>query len=407
MRIVYIASNWGLRLGMTGGSGSHMRGTIKAFRAHGNQVLPIIGGDLMMSAGFKKANGVSSKTRQQTLVKKLMPWKIRLLLRDLRYYYRSLMFARKALPLISEFVPDVIYERSDFMSLAGRMVAEKLNIPLFVESDGHMVETYASFYGAFNQKLANAIERRKLAFAKRVVVMSQQAIKFVAEKHCQPEEKFVVKNLGVDRDAFVPDPALTSRIRNTLKLNGRFVVGFTAGLLQRYHGLNLILHIAKRLQSVHPEIAFLIVGGGALVEIYRQIAQNENLDNVVFTGLINKDEIASYMALFNIGIVPDCIPHMFPIKLPEYGILNLCPLAPDYPVFVHLFKFDGKEACLFTAKDSNSITQAICALADNPEQSRSLGKKWNCQVLEELTWEKTVRAVLKAMEEEIARAVPT
>lgn len=396
MKILYLAPDVGLQLNSSSGAGTHMRGAIKGFRAHGHEVFTIIGGDLTSDHTSEKYQSNLKK-----YVKKVIPHRFRLLIRDIRYYYHALEIVKKALPRILDFMPDVIYERSGYMNTAGLKLAQRLNIPLFEESDGHIVETYSSLYGVFSKEIANSIERCKLNYAYKIVVMFHAAIKYVALKHYQSIDKFVVKSLGVDPDSFIPVYELTRNLHDKLELNERFVVGFIAGQLQKYHGLDLMLDSAKRLKSLRPEITFIIIAGGQLVDKYRRNAQEENLTNVVFIDLVSKDEIASYMSLFNIGIVPDCVPHMFPIKLLEYGILGLCPLTPNYPLFEDILQYENKEACLFRAQCSESLMHSICSLADNPEQTKLLGEKWKTQVLEQFVWEKTVIPVLKSMEQAI------
>jgi glycosyltransferase involved in cell wall biosynthesis len=379
-----------------------MRGTMKGFRSAGHEVLPAIGGDLMQpSRTGGEALAQHGGWRQS--FKRMLPDTLRLLLRDGRYYKRGLALASRTHRLAACFEPHVIYERSAYMSAPGIKLARSWRIPLFFESDGCIVSTFAASYGAACVPLAELLEKRKAASAARIVVMSASAIPYIASKYFQPKKKFVVKSLGVDPEAFHVDRGVARQLAEERRLEGRFVVGFAAAQLQRYHGLDLLLRAAKRLQESHKDICFFIVGGGALMEQLVQMAKSEGLANCVYAGLVEKDMIATYMSLFDVGVVPDCVPHMFGIKVLEYGLLGLCPLAPDYPAFKGLFDFHGKERVLFNAGDVNALVERITWLAENPSETNALGQGWRTQVMRQFRWEETVKPVLEAMEEERLR----
>ncbi|MCR4328920.1 MAG: glycosyltransferase [Candidatus Roizmanbacteria bacterium] len=399
MKILYLAPDWGLNLNMTGGAGTHMRGTVAGFLSHGHDVLPLIGGDIV----FKKQGSLSSessathKNLVRNYVKKIIPTIIRLLMRDIRYYYRGRKLERIILKKIRAFKPDFIYERSAYMNTLGLCLSKKLNVPLFFESDGHIVDTYAQLYGVFSKKFAEYIEKKKLSGADKIVVMSENAITSIAKKYQEPISKFSVKKLGVDESAFVSDILYTDQLCTRFGLKEHFVVGFVAGQLQEYHGMSLLLNVAKQLQEIRTDIIFFVVAGGNLAQVYEREANKKKLSNIIFHPLVPKDMVANYLSIFDLGITPDTIPHMYPIKIPEYGIVGLCPLAPNYPVFKKLFRFEGADHLLFDVGSETSLANKLCWLADNRVFVKEMGQKWKQQVQREFTWSTTVMPVLKAM----------
>jgi len=322
--------------------------------------------------------------------------------RDLRYYWRGTAVLSRTWAQISEFKPDVIYERSAFMSDAGLRAARRLGVPLFFESDGHLVDTYASLDGVFSTRLAWALERRKARAARRVVVMADSAISATAERLGQPAEKFVVKRLGVDATAFSVDQTLRAKVFQEHNLTGKFVVGFVAGLLQSYHGLPLLLDAMRMLRESHPQIVAFVIGGGSLFESLTAV-RTGGIANVVFRGLVPKEQIASYMAGFDVAVVPDCVPHMFPIKLLEYGLLGACPLVPRYPAFEEVLPPPSFPGAYFEPHDAKALATAMAALADSADTARATASRWHGEVLGKHTWDRAVVPVLAAMEAEAQR----
>ena len=103
MKILYLAPDWGLRLDGTGGGGTHMRGTIKGFKHYGHEVLPVIGGDCMLkSTGVDIGKEIIHNTGKLNKIISSEN-KIRLLARDIRYWYRGYKLYKKMLPEIIEW----------------------------------------------------------------------------------------------------------------------------------------------------------------------------------------------------------------------------------------------------------------------------------------------------------------
>ncbi len=398
MRILYVASDYGLHLNMTGGAGTHIRGTIEGFRAHGHQMLSIIGGDILWGPTVQ---GLGGSAGNISTAARRLPLPLRMLAKDARYFYRGLQVVKNSWRQIKSFRPHVVYERAAFMSGAGHIIANILNIPLFIETDGYIVQAYQDQYGIFSKDIAEMIEYRKIKACKKIVVMSDASVDFIARKYRQPASKIVVKTLGVDRKAFQEEQNFKIELRKRYELEDRFIVGLVAGELHHYHGLHLLMDAAERLRT-NPEIVIFVLAGGKLAEKYRQEKEARGLDNIIFSGLVNKGIVANYISLFNVGTVPDCVSHMFPIKTLEYGLMGTCPLVPDYAAFDSLFDFDGRKGLLFNPGDSGSLANAIARLANNREKTSHLAQAWKQEVLARYTWDKTVIPVLRAMEEEVA-----
>jgi len=396
MRIAYVVSDRGITLEQNGGAGRHIRGTIAGFRAHGHEVLPVIAGDYFKSP----ANDTTNKNNGRiSTIKNFLPKKVHFLLKDVQRIYQDYQFEKLCRKDIKYFKPDVIYERSCYLSSLGSRLSRKFKIPHFLETSGCLVEIYSSMYGMFSQELSNYIEKQKLRRAGSVVVEADSAVHYVSEKFSIPEEKIVAKPIGIDTESATAVISKQQEIRYRLNLHNKFIVGFV-GTFAAYQGVQILLEAAKMLDKENKDIVFLLVGWGKNGEKYKQYVRENRLQNVRFTGLVNAHEVPGYVNLFHIGVIPDCERHMYPIKLLEYGLQSVCPLVPAYDAFRGIIK-ERENGSIFEPKNPCSIAKTIQSLFIDKAEVKRLGVNWQKSVMSSFRWDHTVAGVLSAMEQTV------
>jgi glycosyltransferase involved in cell wall biosynthesis len=81
---------------------------------------------------------------------------------------------------------------------------------------------------------------------------------------------------------------------------GRIVVGHVGALDNSQKGQEFIIAVARELQLSHPELHFVLVGGGADEAMLRDSAAG--LKNLSFTGFV--ENVGDYLAAFDIFILP-------------------------------------------------------------------------------------------------------
>ena len=372
-----------------------MRGTIAAFSNLGHEVLAIIGGDeIARSAATSVAAAPYGKTSRDK-IKKLLPDKIRLLLRDSRYYLWDRRIEKHCTSKIEEFQPDVIYERSAFLCYFGNRLAKRLGIPHFLETSGCLIEIYAKSFGVFSVTISNAVEKAKLRRATRVVVEAKSAASYISKKFDLELGCIIPKPLGVQRDQFLPDATLSNFIRDKHGLENHIVVGFV-GTFAPYQGAMLLVEAAKLLEESCPKVVILMVGWGNDAPAAKGLVESYGLRNVIFSGKVDRGEVASYLTTFDIGVVPDCEAHMYPIKTLEYGLFGACPVVPDYSAFEGLV-IDAQNGCLFKAQSAEDLALQISRLAADPISIQKFGKAWQEFIDQHMTWERCVQPVLEEM----------
>jgi len=163
------------------------------------------------------------------------------------------------------------------------------------------------------------------------------------------------------------DPANVKSIRD--RFPGKWIVGNVGALDNAQKGQEYIIEVARRLQSSHPELQFLLVGGGDDEAMLRDLAGD--LDNVSFTGWV--DNVGDHLAAFDLFILPsnkegiggillDAMDRALPIIASRVGGL---------PEIVE----DGQNGLLIDPRQPDQLEQAILRLYDDPDLRRTMGAR--------------------------------
>jgi glycosyltransferase involved in cell wall biosynthesis len=233
-------------------------------------------------------------------------------------------------------------------------------------------------------------------FAERVYVAFEE-IKRETEKVRKPsqtEAEYFTN--AVDPEEF--SPTSLEKARKSLELGFEkddFVIGFVGSLKDR-HMIEKLLLATSDLNDVNA----LIVGDGPERERLEELVRKERIEErVTFTGNVEHSEVDRYISACDImyGVVHPDIPSN-PIKCYEY-------LASERPVITsdrREFEFVGEievGKTIDTVK-TDIISNAIRDMRSLPrEDILEMGKRGREYVLENHTWDKLPKMVLKGMED--------
>ena len=199
-----------------------------------------------------------------------------------------------------------------------------------------------------------------------------------------PSKISVVTN-GVDADLFTPRPP-DAELRARLGFGPEtFVVTF-AGTIGMASGLEVALDAAARLKAQgRADIAFLLIGDGAVRAGLEQRARAEGLDTVDFTGLVPRPELPAYLASSDACLVHFRKDDLFGTILPSKFFEDA---AMERPI---LLGFEGdaramleEAGCGIAFEPSNDAELAAAALrlAGDPDACARMGVAGRRYVLE-------------------------
>jgi len=125
---------------------------------------------------------------------------------------------------------------------------------------------------------------------------------------------------GVSADRFQESsPQAGEPIRTRFGLRDKIVIGHI-GSQDRFSGLDFLLDVFNKAQTVEPRLALLVVGPGDEAERLGPLYASN--PNVVFAGPVDPAEISPYFAAADVGVLPyaplPSVHSRFPLRLAEF-----------------------------------------------------------------------------------------
>lgn len=154
------------------------------------------------------------------------------------------------------------------------------------------------------------------------------------------------------------------------QLQNKLILGFT-GFVRDWHRLDRVLEAIADNKSRHWHL--LLVGDGPARATIEQQAEKLGIsDCVTITGIIDRDEVARYVAVFDIALQPDVVEYASPLKLFEYMALSKAILAPDRANIREILTHRS-DALLFDPENDRAFSELLCELCFDDKLRRQLG----------------------------------
>lgn len=326
----------------------HLEELVGALRELGHDVR-IVGPDAVGSAAFGSDAGPVAWAKRR-LPKALY---------ELAEHAYGVVAYRRLANAIEAFRPDVLYERYNLFSTAGIRARTRYGLPMLLEVNAPIYAERKRFDGIALDRLARASERQAWSGADVLLPVTQALAAIVRQTAGAMRRIEVIPN-GINLAHFA-GPFDTRAVRERWQLDGRIVLGFT-GFVRDWHGLDRVIDaIAKDGSegSTQPARMLFVIGDGpARAALEAQAAALGIASRVVFTGIVPRDEIPTYVSTFDIALQPAVVSYASPLKLFEYLALGRAIVAPDQPNIREVLD-DGVNAVLFNPDDAAGLTNAI------------------------------------------------
>ena len=277
--------------------------------------------------------------------------------------------------------PDILYERYNLFYHAGVRLAKARRLPLIMEVNAPLVDERSKHGGLALKSFARWSENSLWRAADAVLPVTNVLADVVA-KAGVPRDKITVIQNGVD-DTFLSevDPR---DIRQKYNLEGKLVLGFT-GFVRDWHGVDRVLNFIA--QSGRKDLHLLLVGDGTVrAELEVQARELGISDQFTVCGVVQRDEVPSYVAAFDIALQPAVVAYASPLKMFEYMALGKPIIAPASPNICEVLT-DGEDAILFDENDPKGFHDAMTrAVDDLALRERLAGSARKSLLRQDLTW---------------------
>lgn len=288
---------------------------------------------------------------------------------------------------------DFIYERYSLWSDVGARLAEATGLPFVLEVNAPLIEEARRYRSLGDVALAGEIERRQLAAASIVAVVSEALRDYVVGRGAAPERVHVLPN-GVDPQRFHP-AVRGGSVRGVYGLDGRVVVGFV-GRPRPWHDLETLLAAAALLRRDDPRVHLLLVGEMS-DDLPARLMHHGLIDAATLTGPVPHDDVPRHIAAMDVAVsthLPSDPSDFYfsPLKLFEYLACGVPVVAADIGQPSQIL-CSGETGYLYPPGDAAALAGCIRTLLSDPAHARAIAWQGAMAVLREFTWERNAQQV--------------
>ncbi len=153
--------------------------------------------------------------------------------------------------------------------------------------------------------------------------------------------------------------AVSQKIKARFK--NKFMVGHVGALDDRHKGQSFLIEAAKKLQKSHPDIHFILVGGGSDEAILK--AEAKGLDNITFEGFVNN--VNDYINAFDLFVFPSRNEGLGSILF-DVMRLNVPIVASNVGGIPDIIE-DDVNGVLIPPLESDAIVESVITLYDDTQ----------------------------------------
>lgn len=364
------------RTGAKDGQAVHIEELIHALRAQGHEVV------VVSPAGDDRG---ATSGRFAALRRRLPKFVYELL--EVAYNVPVYLKLSRA---VREHSPDVLYERHNLYLYSGALLAWRYRLPYLLEVNSPMAIERATHGGLVFQRFARVSENWVWRRADLVLPVTRVLGSIVEASGVKASRIAIVPN-GIDPTRFV-EPISIDKAKAALGIaSGVTVLGFT-GFVREWNAVDRVIRLIERPGNEH--LFLLMVGDGPARRSLESLAESLGVDGRVrFTGVVGRDDVARYVAAFDVALQPAANPYASPLKLIEYLALGRAVVAPDQSNLREILQH-GANAVLFDPNADDGLEKAISLLVSDPTLRARIGAAARATVeRENLTWENNARRV--------------
>ena len=256
--------------------------------------------------------------------------------------YNVVAFSRLVLAIL-RFRPDVVYERHNLYLLCGPLACRLCGVPLLLEVNSPLYEERLGTGTLALPLLGRRAQRHMFRRADALLPVTRVLADILFRWGALEARMHVIPN-GVSFARFADQPS-TAVAKSRVGVPAGILVGFV-GFVRAWNSVDRLVRFAAGSGS-SSGIRVAIVGDGpARQSIEAEAASLGVAGRVHLPGIVPRDEVASWVAAFDVAVLPAVTPYSSPLKLFEYMAMGRAIVAPDLPNIREVLE-NGVTAVLF------------------------------------------------------------
>lgn len=362
----------------------HIEEMIRALRAQGHEVV-------IVAPPSAETESFGSDAGPVAWLKRHLPKTFY----ELMEFAYSLVAYRRLDQAVRQHRPDVLYERYNLFLPSGVWLARKYKLPMLLEVNAPILEERARYDGLALTRLARWSQAYAWKNADMVLPVTRVLGDIVQSYGVPPERIDVIPN-GIDPERFANAPDVM-QAKRALGLEQYLVLGFT-GFVRDWHGLDKVIDLIAQ-DPPESRRHLLVVGDGPVRADLEKQARDLGIEHrVKFTGIVGRDDVARYVAAFDIALQPAVVKYASPLKLFEYLVLGKAIVGPDQPNIREILT-DEHNAVLFDPDTPGGLAGAVKRLCDDDALRARVAVNARAAINEQhLTWGANARRAVALFE---------
>jgi glycosyltransferase involved in cell wall biosynthesis len=340
-----------------------------------------------------------------------VPWKRGVMVGSSRHkLYFDLALLATVQSAAKSFRPDLIHAHIHEGALLGWTVRQLRHVPLVFDYQGSMTaEMVDHHFVRADSRLMKPLkwlEHRIDNSADAIITSSRNAEIALHTSIGDRSDRISTVVDAVNTASFAPPATEIERLA-TLALKqslgipiDRKVIAYL-GLLAPYQGTDLLLEAASIIvnEMGRRDIHFLVMGFPG-VDTYRSQADRLGLgDWVSFPGRIPYADAPRYLAVGDVTVAPKLSATEGAGKIGNYMAMALPVVAFDTPIS---HEYLGELGVYAERGSSRSLAERLCAVVDDPEWAREIGRKLRAKAITDLSWGETIEQIERVYARAIA-----
>ena len=303
--------------------------------------------------------------------------KLRGFIRNIKNVILNLIGLPKYYSLIKEEQPDFIYERASFLNFNGFIISNLLNVPIFYEVNGIMVQDHKTYYNFYGIKFLVNIE------------------KWIYEKSTFT---FFIGTYGdyfkLKTSNWINTENGINRIKKTIQEEKNYIsseknkVAFV-GTVMKHHNFEALLEAISEIDNVELHLI-----GNKNVEFSKRV-------NLIDHGYLNENKLNEILSKMDIGIVPPLLNKEYSslMKLFNYGINKCLVIAPRTYNLNYWFK--DYEVVFYDPKNVQDLKTKLIETINRYDELTIISTNLYTRVSKDFTWDKIFNKKIEIMKKYI------
>jgi glycosyltransferase involved in cell wall biosynthesis len=266
---------------------------------------------------------------------------------------------------------DIVHTHSSKAGVVGRIAAKVAGTPIRLHTIHGL--PFHRFQGWFIRTAFKLIEKFTARTCTKLVAVTHTIVDVMTKSNLAVPSKFAVIRSGFNIDPYIHCKDDGSEVRIKYGLNQNDIV---IGKISRFSilkGHHYLLSAFEIVSKKIPNAKLLLVGNGELeIELKKQVSEMKLNDKVVFTGLVQPDEIPAVISAMDIVVHTSLLEGLARV-LPQ-GIMMEKPVISFDLDGSHEVIKDGLNGYLIEPENIEMLAERIIDLATDPGKAKAFGK---------------------------------